>query len=203
MVSQSIWIGIVVGVFFVGMGVSYAIFSSTYDPNTMKFANQELFDQMMSNNPKMTSQWMELTTQAPQDMQDPQMSTMMNKVSHFEIPYEDQERAQKFYEEVFGWEINKFSDEGYYLAFTTKSDPNTMMPSEPGAINGGLLKRDSTAKHPLLVIDVPNIDEHIKKIEDAGGELIMPKVSVSDSGFFARVADTEGNVIAIWQQLKP
>ncbi len=203
MVSQYIWIGIVVGVFFVGIGVSYAIFSSTYDPNTMKFANQELFDQMMSNNPKMTAQWMELTTQAPQDMQDPQMSTMMNKVSHFEIPYEDQERAQKFYEEVFGWEINKYSDEGYYLAFTTKSDPNTMMPSEPGSINGGLLKRDSTAKHPLLVIDVPNIDEHIKKIEDSGGELIMPKVSVGDSGFFARVADTEGNVIAIWQQLKP
>jgi len=203
MVSQYIWIGIVVGVFFVGIGVSYAIFSSTYDPNTMKFANQELFDQMMSNNPKMTAQWMELTTQAPQDMQDPQMSTMMNKVSHFEIPYEDQERAQKFYEEVFGWEITKFSDEGYYLAFTTKSDPNTMMPSELGAINGGLLKRDSTAKNPLLVIDVPNIDDHIKKIEDAGGELIMPKVSVGDSGFFARVADTEGNVIAIWQQLKP
>jgi len=203
MVSQYIWIGIVVGVFFVGIGVSYAIFSSTYDPNTMKFANQELFDQMMSNNPKMTAQWMELTTQAPQDMQDLQMSTMMNKVSHFEIPYEDQERAQKFYEEVFGWEINKFSDEGYYLAITTKSDPNTTMPSEPGAINGGLLNRDSTAKHPLLVIDVPNIDDHIKKVEDAGGELIMPKVSVGDSGFFARVADTEGNVIAIWQQLKP
>jgi len=202
MVSQYIWAGIVVGVFFVGIGVSYAIFSSTYDPNTMKFANQELFDQMMSNNPKMTARWTESTMQVPQDVQDPQMSTMMNKVSHFEIPYEDQERAQKFYEEVFGWQINPFSDEGYYLVFTTESDPNTMMPSEPGAINGGLLKRDSTAKNPLLVIDVPNIDDHIKKIEDAGGELIMPKVRVGDSGFFARVADTEGNVIAIWQQLK-
>jgi len=156
---------------------------------------------MMSNNPKMTVQWMESTMQDSQDMQDPQMSTMMNKVSHFEIPYEDPERAQKFYQEVFGWQITKFSDEGYYLAFTTESNPITMMPSEPGAINGGLLKRDSTAKNPLLVIDVPNIDDHIKKIEDAGGELIMPKVSVGDSGFFARVADTEGNVFAIWQQL--
>ncbi len=202
MVSQSIWIGITIAVFFAGMGVSYAIFSSIYDPNTMKFAKKEMFDQMMSNNPKMTVQWMESTMQVTQDMQDSQMSTM-NKVSHFEIPYEDQERAQKFYEEVFGWQITKFSDEGYYLAFTTKSDSNTMMPSEPGAINGGLLKRDSTAKNPLLVIDVPNIDDHIKKIEDAGGELIMPKVRVGDSGFFARVTDTEGNVIAIWQQLKP
>ncbi len=52
-------IAISVGVFFVGIGVSYAIFSSTYDPNTMKFANQEIFDQTMSQNPKMTAQWME------------------------------------------------------------------------------------------------------------------------------------------------
>jgi len=141
-------------------------------------------------------------TYNPNTMNFAKEENVMNKVSHFEIPYEDQERAQKFYQEVFGWQINKFSDEGYYLAFTTKSDPNTMMPSEPGAINGGLLKRDSTAKNPLLVIDVPNIDDHIKKIEDAGGKVIMPKVRVGDSGFFARVADTEGNVIAIWQQPK-
>jgi len=52
-------IGIIVGVFFVGIGVSYAIFTSTYDPNTMKFHNQELFDQMLSQNPKMMGNWME------------------------------------------------------------------------------------------------------------------------------------------------
>ena len=59
MVSQPIWIVITIAVFFVGIGVSYAIFSSTDDPNTMKFANQEIFDQMMSQNPKMTANWME------------------------------------------------------------------------------------------------------------------------------------------------
>jgi len=52
-----------VGVFFVGIGVSYAIFTSTYDPNTMKFHNQELFDQMMSQNPKMMVNWMETMMQ--------------------------------------------------------------------------------------------------------------------------------------------
>jgi len=63
MVSQPIWIGIVIGVFFVGIGVSYAIFSNTNNPNTMKFANQEIFDQMMSQNPKMTANWMETMMQ--------------------------------------------------------------------------------------------------------------------------------------------
>jgi len=65
-INQSIWIVIVVGVFFTGIVVSYAIFANTYDPNTMKFRNQELFEQMMSNNPKMTAQWMETTMQDAQ-----------------------------------------------------------------------------------------------------------------------------------------
>lgn len=63
MVHQSVWIGITIGVFFVGIGVSYAIFANMYDPNTMKFQNQELFDQMMSQNPKMMGNWMETMMQ--------------------------------------------------------------------------------------------------------------------------------------------
>lgn len=70
---NEIWIGIAVGVFFVGFGVSYAMFASTYDPTTMKFRNQDLFDQMMSNNPKMSASWMDSTM-----MNDPTMQSWMN-----------------------------------------------------------------------------------------------------------------------------
>ena len=56
MVNQYIWIGIVVGVFFVGMGISYGIFVNSYDP-TIKFQNQQQFDQMMANNPTMSTEW--------------------------------------------------------------------------------------------------------------------------------------------------
>lgn len=80
MVSQPIWIAIVIGVFFVGVGASYAHFASTYDPMSMKFQNQELFDKMMSNNPKMSQHWMGSDMMNPQQMMnDPQMmNTMMN-----------------------------------------------------------------------------------------------------------------------------
>ena len=74
MVSQSIWIAITVGVFFVGIGVSYAHFASTYDPMSMKFQNQELFDQMMSNNPRMSQHWMD----SGMMMNQQQMQQMMN-----------------------------------------------------------------------------------------------------------------------------
>ena len=66
MVNQSIWIAIVIGVFFVGIGVSYAHFANTSDPMSMKFQNQESFDQMMSQNPKMTGNWMETMMQDTQ-----------------------------------------------------------------------------------------------------------------------------------------
>ena len=125
----------------------------------------------------------------------------MNKVSHFEIPFDDQARAQKFYSEVFGWEINKFGDMDYWIAKTCNSDQN-MKPVEPGAINGGLLKRDETGKNTVIVIDVPDIEEHLKKIETAGGKIVMPTIPIGDFGLYSRVADTEGNVIGVWQLLK-
>jgi hypothetical protein len=74
MVSQPIWIAIAVGVFFVGIGVSYAHFASTYDPMSMKFQNQELFDQMMSNNPRMSQHWMD----SGMMMNQQQMQQMIN-----------------------------------------------------------------------------------------------------------------------------
>jgi predicted enzyme related to lactoylglutathione lyase len=124
----------------------------------------------------------------------------MNKVVHFEIPYDDQGRAQKFYQDVFGWNISKFPDMDYHMATTTPSD-DKMKPKEPGAINGGLLPKDPTGTHPVIVIDVPSLDEHIKKVESAGGKTVMPKMQVGNFGLYARVKDTEDNVIGIWQTL--
>ena len=124
----------------------------------------------------------------------------MNKVTHFEIPYDDQSRAQKFYEDVFGWQIAKFPDMDYHMATTAPSDEN-MKPKEVGSINGGLFPKDSTGSHPVIVIDVPSLDDHIKKIESAGGKVIMPKLQVGNFGLYARVSDTEGNVSGIWQTI--
>lgn len=126
----------------------------------------------------------------------------MNKVVHFEIPFDDQKRAQKFYQDVFGWQINKFEGMDYWIAHTCEVDQKSMMPKETGAINGGLTKRDSSGPNPVIVIDVPNLDEHIKKIETAGGKLVMPKIQVGEFGLYSRVKDTEGNIIGIWQTIK-
>ena len=128
---------------------------------------------------------------------------VMDKVIHFEIPFDDEERASKFYQEVFGWRIDRIPEMNYSMVTTVATDQK-MTPKEPGAINGGLMKRDSehAGEHPVIVIDVKSIDEYIKKVEGAGGKVVMPKLQVGDMGLYARVEDTEGNVIGIWQTRK-
>ncbi len=80
MTRRAVWIGITIAIFFVGVGVSSAIFSATYNPNTMKFANQELFDQMMTQNPKMTAKWLD-TTMGSEIREKPMMSDMSFNVN--------------------------------------------------------------------------------------------------------------------------
>ncbi|WP_316506281.1 VOC family protein [Nitrosopumilus sp.] len=127
----------------------------------------------------------------------------MNKVVWFEIPFDESERAQKFYKDVFGWNISPFTDMNYYAAITTEdTNPQTMEPKEPGAINGGLMKRDDTGKHPIVLVEVSSIDEHLKKIEQNGGKTVMSKVIIGDIGLYARVEDTEGNVVGLWETVR-
>lgn len=125
----------------------------------------------------------------------------MNKVVHFEIPFDDQTRAKQFYQKVFGWRIEDIPAMNYMVATTTPVDPKTHMPLEAGAINGGFIKREPTAKTPMLVISVDSIDEHFKLIEAAGGKLIEPKVEIGGMGCYARACDSEGNVIGLWETL--
>jgi len=63
----------------------------------------------------------------------------------------------------------------YVGARTVETDENTYLPKKPGAINGGIVKRDEVIKSPQVTITVPSIDESITKVKEAGGEVITPK----------------------------
>ena len=127
----------------------------------------------------------------------------MDKVIHFEIPADDLNRAQKFYKQVFDWEINKTPMPGveYYMVNTVATDKKGM-PKEPGAINGGMMKRNAKGESPVIVVKVKSLDDYLKKITAAGGKVVSPKQKVGDMGLYARVTDTEGNVIGIWEMIK-
>lgn len=126
----------------------------------------------------------------------------MNKVIHFEIPADDVQRARDFYHEVFGWKINPIPSMDYTIVMTGPTDEKNGMNKEPGFINGGMMKRGSDVTHPVVTIDVEDIEAAMKKITTHGGAFISSKMDVGDMGYAAYFKDSEGNVIGLWQNKK-
>ncbi len=124
----------------------------------------------------------------------------MNKVIHFEIPFDDKERAKKFYGETFGWEFDEIPEINYTGIKTTPTD-ETSLPLERGVINGGLTERAKDTPTPVITIEVDSIDDYVKKVESAGGQSISPKGEVPQMGYYAYVKDSEGNVIGLWENI--
>ena len=122
----------------------------------------------------------------------------MDKVVHFEIPFENKDRAMKFYTESFGWQLQDMPQMNYVMAESIPVDQN-QMPKEPGAINGGLFERPKEAPHPCIYVGVASVDQALKKVEAAGGKVVTPKTTIPGMGAYARIADTEGNIIGLFQ----
>ena len=123
---------------------------------------------------------------------------MSGKVVHFEIPFDDGDRARSFYKEAFGWQIMEMPDMGYTIVMTGPS--NDSGPTESGFINGGMLSREQGATSgPVVVLDVESIDVALERIGELGGSTVVGKTPVGDMGFAAYFKDTEDNVIGLWE----
>ena len=55
---------------------------------------------------------------------------MTGRVVHFEVPYDDADRARAFYADVFGWAIQPMPEFEYNFVQTGPTDDNGM-PTEP------------------------------------------------------------------------
>jgi len=124
------------------------------------------------------------------------------KVVHFEIPADNVERAKKFYNQAFGWDISQYPGMEYHGITTAATDEKTRMPKEYGAINGGLTKRNNEVKNTVVTVDVQDIDAALKSIEQHGGKTVQKKQAVADMGFTAYFKDTEGNIVGLWQSAR-
>ena len=123
---------------------------------------------------------------------------MTGRVVHFEIPFDDGDRARAFYGDAFGWNLMPLPEMSYTMVST---GPTSELgpPSEPGFINGGMLQRDTPVGSPVITVDVEDIDAALEKIERLGGATVVAKQAVADMGFSAYFKDPEGNLMGLWQ----
>ena len=67
-------------------------------------------------------------------------------------------------------------------------------------IGGGLQKREQPEDQIFNYIKVSSVDKYSKKIEEGGGTLNSPKITVPGVGYFYMFKDTEGNKLGIMQE---
>ncbi|MDU8886402.1 VOC family protein [Yeosuana sp. MJ-SS3] len=117
-----------------------------------------------------------------------------NMVGWFEIPVNNMDRAQKFYEAVFQVEL-KIVDFGGLLMgwFPDRGEV-------PGA-QGTLIKQDSyipSQEGTLVYFISDDVQNELDRIEAAGGKIYQPKTQISpEHGYMAAFIDSEGNRIAL------
>jgi uncharacterized protein len=122
---------------------------------------------------------------------------MSGRVIHFEIPFDDGDRARGFYQQAFGWQVMDMPDMGYTIVMSGPSGDQG--PTEPGFINGGMAARRENFTAPNIVIEVSNIEEALKAVGEAGGSTVADRLTLGDMGFTAYFRDSEGNIIGLWE----
>ena len=123
---------------------------------------------------------------------------MSGRVVHFEIPFDDGERATRFYSEAFGWTVGEIPGMDYFFVQTGPTGEGGV-PTDTGYIGGGMVQREGQIDRPVITIDVDDIDETLATIEELGGSTVLGRQEIGDMGWAAYFKDAEGNLLGLWQ----
>jgi len=109
-------------------------------------------------------------------------------ICHLEIPFENAERVEKFYTDVFGW---TFAKKGEWSFFRTND------PQYP--LSGTLLPSDFRITHPIVHLRVSNVSEALQRVKEHGGQIVKEEFLIGEGiGYNGVFKDTEGNVLAVY-----
>jgi uncharacterized protein len=121
---------------------------------------------------------------------------MKNAISWFEIPATDLDRAQKFYEAIFGFSMIPMEMPNFKMRMFPIDDMigvGGALSSSPG------FYEPSATQGPLIYLNAnPDVQIVLDKVEAAGGKIIVPKTEISpEYGHMGVFIDSEGNRIGL------
>lgn len=111
---------------------------------------------------------------------------------HIEFASSDPSRTRKFLEDVFGWEFRSMPGMDYHVYATPLGPGGAVMPpapERPGGVLNYVLSED--------------LDADLRKIEAAGGKILLGRKEIPDVGWWALFEDPTGIILALFQSLSP
>ena len=120
-----------------------------------------------------------------------------NPVVFWELASNDAEKSVEFFKTVFGWETNYDEDSGIHFIPADQTAPK---------FSGGGIFTLRRAKLPFVTIyiQVENIEEKMRKIEEAGGLVLdSPQTFVEGGPLICLFNDPSGVTFAMLQRTEP
>jgi len=120
-----------------------------------------------------------------------------NALNWFEIPVDDFDRAKKFYENLFEYQMPEAQMGDTKMGFFLYDFKNGKV---GGAICKSEMHKPSNLGSLIYLNCQPNLQIVLDRVENAGGKILKQKTKISEDqnlGFWALVADTEGNNVAL------
>ena len=118
---------------------------------------------------------------------------MGQPVVHFEIIAADGEKAQRYYSELFGWEIDSNNPMNYGIV---QREGNTN--ADGVGIGGGVGSGpEGYGGHVTFYVEVPDVEAALAKAESLGGTRMMGPDEVMDGLVIGLFNDPEGHVVGV------
>jgi predicted enzyme related to lactoylglutathione lyase len=115
---------------------------------------------------------------------------LMPRPTHFEIPAENPEAVSAFFRDVFGWSIQQWGDEPYWLCQTGRDE---------AGIDGAVNQRRDPSQGVVLTIEVKDIALAESRILANGGQIMMDVRPIPGVGWVLYFKDPDGNIFGAMQ----
>ena len=117
---------------------------------------------------------------------------MAQPVAFFEVISPDAERAQKFYGELFDWQVSADPAMGGCALVDIGAGDDAV----GGGIGASSEPGDTGVK---IYIKVDDLDAYLARAEALGGKKLVPPTPLpGDYGTFAVFTDPDGNQVGLW-----
>lgn len=110
-------------------------------------------------------------------------------VAWFEVTGKDGQALQRFYGDLFDWEVQGAGDESGY----------GLVQAAEGGIGGGIgAAEDGSPGQVTFYVEVDDLAGYLEKAERLGGTTVVPPTEIPEFGLtFAFFADPEGHVVGL------
>lgn len=103
----------------------------------------------------------------------------------------DADVMKVFYSSIFDWEFQ--SPPGFDNYHMTEAEDTGVA----GAVGQGM---EEMPAYAAIYVQVADIDATLEKIEESGGETVVPRTVIPDTVIFAMFHDPAGNLVALVEE---